>query len=351
MKLVRILLFTIILIVVVVGGFLIFATIDDYKPEPQIVLYEDSSKTEKFSIDTLQLLVWNIGYCGMDKTIDFFYDGGTTSRVSKERTIENLENIKNFLVSKSENTDFFILQEIDKKAKRSYDLNQYDIITKALSKFKGFYGKNYDVSFIPIPISKPYGHVDAGLATFSKSTPTKVTRFQYPANFSWPLNLFMLDRCFLEERFSLRNGKELIVINLHNSAFDDGSLRLEQLKFLNEYINKEFLKGNYLILAGDWNQSPPNFKPNYSNEFVDDTTTNSFIDASIFSKDWTFIYSADLPTNRRSNIVYDKATTPTTVIDFFLISSNINLIEIENIDLNFESTDHQPVIAKFALQL
>lgn len=349
MKILKIILIVIGVLVALFGLFVLYATIDDYKPDEQEILYE-SSNPEVLPLDTFQVLVWNIGYCGMDKTMDFFYDGGTQPRVSKERTEKNLEDIKNYLQSQANESDFILLQEVDKKAKRSYNINQYDVLNETLSDFKPFYGKNYDVFFIPIPISKPYGHVNAGLASYSKYESSVVTRFQYPGNYSWPMKLFMLDRCYLENRFKLENGKELLVINLHNSAFDDGSLRAQQLEFLEKYIVSEYEKGNYLIIGGDWNQSPPNFIPEYLDEFVDDTVTNSFIPDDAFPADWKYIYSAKVPTNRRSNIVYQKATNPTTVIDFFLISPNVEAISIENIDLNFENSDHQPIIGKFTLK-
>ena len=58
---------------------------------------------------------------------------------------------------------------------------------------------------------------------------------------------------------------------------------------------------------------------------------------------WNWVYSSDIPTNRRVKTVYQKGTTATTVIDFFLISPNIESLSIENIDLDFQNSDHQPV--------
>ncbi|MBN2890794.1 MAG: hypothetical protein JXL97_02915 [Bacteroidales bacterium] len=337
------------IIVGLFAAFLIYAGIDDYKPDEKEVEYA-SNDPEVLSLDTFSVMLWNIGYCGMDATMDFFYDGGTQPRVSKEQTESNLQDIQDFIVSKADETDFFLLQEVDKKAKRSYKINEYETLNSALPDFKTFFGKNYDVFFIPVPVTKPYGQVTGGLASYTKYESNIVTRFQYPGNYSWPTKLFMLDRCFLENRFKLSNGKELLVINLHNSAFDDGSLRAQQLEYLRTYIDAEYEKGNYLIIGGDWNQSPPNFKPGYLGNFVDDTTTNSYIPVDAFDNGWIYVYSSKIPSNRRSNIVYDKKTTPTTVIDFFLISPNVEPIYVECIDLDFKNTDHQPVMGKFKLK-
>jgi len=49
-------------------------------------------------------------------------------------------------------------------------------------------------------------------------------------------------------------------------------------------------------------------------------------------------------------VVYDKKTTPTTLIDFYMISPNIEAISVQTKDLDFKNTDHQPVFAKFVLK-
>lgn len=347
MKYIKYILYLIGTLVVLFLIFLAYAMLDDYQPDDEVVIHEDNN-AEILTDSVFSALIWNIGYCGMDETIDFFYDGGTQARVSKDRTLKNVSDVKNFLMQMASSTDFMLLQEVDVNAKRSYNTNQLDTLKNALPGFNSFYGKNYDVFFIPIPISKPYGKVDAGIVNFSKFDPTKVTRFQYPGNYSFPMKLFMLDRCFLENRYNLSNGKQLLVINLHNSAFDDGSLRAQQLEYLKKYIDQEYKKGNYLIIGGDWNQSPPNFSPAYNN-YVDDTTTNSFIPENSFDDGWQFVYANTGPTNRRSNIVYDRNTTPTTLIDFFLISPNVKADTVELINLDFVNSDHNPVKATFRL--
>ena len=46
----------------------------------------------------------------------------------------------------------------------------------------------------------------------------------------------MLDRCFLVNRYPVSNGNELLMINTHNSAYDDGSLRKQQMDFLKDFL-------------------------------------------------------------------------------------------------------------------
>ena len=160
------------------------------------------------------------------------------------------------------------------------------------------------------------GSVLSGLATFSKHSPTTSDRYAFPGNYDFPVGLFMLDRCFLVNRYNLESGKELLIINTHNSAYDDGSLRAGQMAFLKKFLDEEFAKGNYIIIGGDWNQCPPNFEAEYKDHKFDDE--EFVIDTNYMDKSWKWIYSSDIPTNRRVKNIYQKGTTATTVIDFFL---------------------------------
>ena len=70
----------------------------------------------------------------------------------------------------------------------------------------------------------------------------------------------MLDRCFVVSRFQLENGKELVLLNTHNSAYDaGGKMRDEEMPVIRDLMLKEFEKGNYVVAGGDWNQNPPSY--------------------------------------------------------------------------------------------
>ena len=106
-----------ILIVVMVLGFIgliVYAVISDYKPEEKEVI----SQTDKPSVlrDSLSftLLTWNIGYAGLDKDMDFFYDGGTKVITPEKNCSENISGIGDFL-KRNDTIDFFFIQEIDKR--------------------------------------------------------------------------------------------------------------------------------------------------------------------------------------------------------------------------------------------
>jgi endonuclease/exonuclease/phosphatase family metal-dependent hydrolase len=56
-----------------------------------------------------------------------------------------------------------------------------------------------------------------------------------------------------------------------------------------------------------------------------------------------------LPTNRRVKAPYTQGTTLTTVIDFFLLSPNVQSVEVKNMDMGFQYSDHQAVRLKVKL--
>ncbi|MEA2041723.1 MAG: endonuclease/exonuclease/phosphatase family protein [Bacteroidota bacterium] len=339
-KILKILLYLVVLLVILFGVFLLYATINDFKPDPRITLYENDSPDAINDTSVINLMIWNIGYCGLSQEMDFFYDGGENVRATKTSTVNNLSGVSKFLSNQKE-TDIFLLQEVDKEAKRSWSMNQYDSIAALYPAYTPIFGVNYDVFFVPQPLSEPMGKVLGGLMTLSRYKVSRTVRHSFPGNYSWPVGLFFLDRCFMVNRYPLNNQKELLVINTHNSAYDDGSLRKQQMDFLENFLSEEYAKGNYIIVGGDWNQSPPNFKNNFADNIMDNEN-RSDISAEYLS-DWNWVYNSNVPTNRRVATPYKKGKSLTTVIDYFLLSPNIELLKSENIDLNFEYSDHQPV--------
>ena len=347
-KILKALLYIFIFVVLVFAGLIITAIATDYKPAEKVGVYKaESANTITDSLE-FSIVNWNIGYCGLDASMDFFYDGGSHVRPPEKNVEENLEAVLAYLKAQ-ENIDFFLLQEVDKKSKRSYKINQYDKLQEAFSTYHSFFGKNYDVFFVPTPPAEPYGKVVSGLMTLSKFDPVEVTRHQFPGNYGFPKGLFMLDRCFLVSRIQVSNGKQLLMINTHNSAYDDGSLKAGQMTFLKDFLLAEYEKGNYIVVGGDWNQCPPGVETEFA-DFNFDKKDFSRIDKDYLPADWKWVFSNKTPTNRRVATPYDKSSSVTTVIDFFLISPNVKNISLENINLEFKNSDHQPVKASFRLK-
>ncbi len=330
---------------------LVFLTVTDYRPgvETSVPVLNNGTDTFKKGQE-LSIVTFNIGYCGLDKNQDFFMDGGTGSRsASKAQTMVNLEKIAAFLAD--QNADAILLQELDINSSRSYKVNQLKYMETTLKEYSSTFGQNYKVPWVPVPLLHPMGAVDSGLVTFNRYTTSKAARYQYPGSEKWPVQLFELDRCFIENRIPVEDGKELVLINSHLSAFDKGGeIRKKQLAFLKAYITGEYAKGNYVITGGDWNHQLP------------DT------DASRFSaeEDWPFWLQSlpedftpagfkwgvdgTVPSNRTVAKAYQQGVNFTSVIDGFLVSPNVDIRSVKGIGLGFENSDHNPVTGIFILK-
>jgi endonuclease/exonuclease/phosphatase family metal-dependent hydrolase len=346
----------IIIAVLVLGfiGLIVYAVISDYKPIEKVMISQSDSPSVLNDSLTLSFLTWNIGYAGLDKDMDFFYDGGTKVITPKDKCLDNISHIGDFLL-KNDTVDFILLQEIDRDSKRSYRIDQYEKIAGILSGHQPFFAKNYDVFFVPVPPTKPMGKVVGGIATFSKFIPELSSRYSLPGDFGFPTQLFQLDRCFMVNRYRIENGKELILINTHNEAFDKGGkIRKAQMERLREFALNEYDSGNYVIAGGDWNQYPPGFKPAFTGNKAFTGQIGNFnlmgIESDYMPGEWKWIYDPATPSFRTVMAAYNPATTPTSVCDIFLISPNIESVSVKCHHLGFTNSDHNPVIIQIKLK-
>jgi endonuclease/exonuclease/phosphatase family metal-dependent hydrolase len=133
------------------------------------------------------------------------------------------------------------------------------------------------------------------------------------------------------------------VINIHNSAYDDGSLKAQQMVFLQELFLREYAKGNYVIAGGDWNQCPPFFAYDRFMPGQGQGYEQQNVNPDLLPADWQWVYDPTVPTNRKVSDPFVKGQTFVTLIDFFLVSPNIRVTKARGIDLGFQFSDHQPV--------
>ena len=321
---------------------ILFAQIVDYKPKPEeeAVVFSPKENLPSLEKDTLVFYDWNIGYCGLGKESNFFYDGGKMVRPTKELSEKNFNGFIETIKKWKQDADFINIQEIDRDSKRSYHVDQFQKAFDALENYKASFGKNYDVKYVPIPFTEPMGKVLGGIASFYKFEDAAIpVKYAFPSNFSWPKGLFFLDRCFMKMRFNLKNGKQLVVINTHNSAYDGGMLKKKEMVYFKKFIVDEYAQGNYVIVGGDWNQIPPGYKPLKENSDYEEMP----VPKDFANEGWTFAFDGNTPSNRKVDKSYEAGKTYTTVIDFYLLSPNVELIEVKGQPNGFEFSDHQPV--------
>lgn len=327
-------------ILLVFGLLLGYLSAVDYKPKAiEMLTVEGEAAAIPDSAKEFSFLIWNIGYAGLGAESDFFFDGGKGVRPDKATTEKYLNGIKSYL-SENKDIDFTLLQEVDLGSRRSWHLDQAKAINEATGGGVSSFAVNYDSKFVPQPISNPYGKCLGGLLSRSKYKPGSANRIGLVPDANWPVGLFMLDRCLLEWRYPLAGGKELVVYNLHLSAYDDGSVKQTQMDTLKALFSREYAKGNYVVAGGDWNQSPPGYK---SPRVGVAATVQMNVPENFPAQGWKWGADTAIPTNRKLNEVYKDGETGIDILDFFLVSPNVEIISVKGEDLKFANSDHQPV--------
>ncbi len=331
--------------IIYVLGVFIYASATKFKPIETTHLDRSNPRPPFMVQDTsFSILVWNIGYGGLGKESDFFYDGGEQVRMSEEIVEKNVSGLLSIL--KEEKTDFICLQEVDTCSKRSHYTNQFQRILDEMPSYEGVFGKNYDVNYVPLPFFKPLGKITSGLATYSQLPSTYPMRESYASEQSFPNGLFMLSRCFTKVHIPLSVGKDLVIVNTHNSAYDStGALKKAELDKLMPYVYDLYDQGHYVVVAGDWNQCPPDYETKGKEEHYREFKFSP----DFLNPGWKWAADVSTPTNRKLDQVYDSETSYTSVIDYFLLSPNLKMKSVRTIDTKFEFSDHQPVRLDFEL--
>lgn len=333
-----------IILALMIAGFLVYHSAFRYKPDSvESISVMGKGKTDTVPGCQLGFYTWNIGYAGLGKEMDFFYEGGKMVRPDKVCYIRYRNGILNQLTT-LHHADFMLLQEVDTYSARSYRENQVNLIATSLPGYAMFFALNYKVGFVPLPVRSPMGTVESGILTLSGINPVAAQRFAFPSHYSWPKRLFMLNRCFLVTRYNTSKGYQLVVVNTHNSAFDDAAeMRVKELKMLKEFMIRESGKGNYVVVGGDWNQNPV---PYDHKAIIDGNKAYSIIPPippDFLPEGWMWVYDPARPSNRNVNVPFSKGKTGTTIIDFFVISPNIELKTVHTVESGFAYSDHQPV--------
>lgn len=345
-----------------VAGYFGYMALTYYRIEDYLKIVGDNPQSDVLKSDgEYSIVTYNIGFGAYDQDYTFFLDSGTMKTgekitgkqgkgTSEEHVSRNTQGSIELL--KEQKADFYVLQEVDVDSDRSYHINQYDAIRTEFINHDAVFANNFHSAFLALPVNDPHGVVEAGLVTLSKYKIDENVRRQYIVDESFPNKFFDLDRCFLISRMPLDNGKELVLINSHMSAYDEGGLiRVQQLAQLNQVMQEEYEKGNYVIVGGDFNhdladsltafesqQEVPEWVAVLSKE---DIYENMEIVVAENSK--------EVPTCRAAEIPYELGVNYTVIVDGFIVSNNIEATAI-NIDNQFMYSDHNPVKLTFTFK-
>lgn len=347
-KIMKIIAIVFVVILVLAGGFLAWLTITEYSPdsvEPAYTLaYGGNGNIEDGAV--LRFISFNTGYAALGEESEFFMDGGSQVRPDSISVIEkNCAGILSIL--ERADADFYLLQEVDTDSKRSYGVDQAGEYASALD-MNSAYALNHSCRFVPYPIP-PIGKVNAGVQTLCNYGFISAERISLPSPFSWPVSTANLKRCLLVTRFDIEGSdSELVVVNLHLEAYDDGEGKLEQTNALMDILTEEYAKGNYVVAGGDFNQSFPGCLENFP--IIDQNNwTPGLLSEEMLPEGWRYAYDSSVASSR----LLDAPLSPDTqlyVIDGFILSPNIELLSVATLDEGFEFSDHNPVEMEIRLK-
>ena len=333
-----------IVIIALAAVFLGVMTAWEYRPEAveNIEVPEAMAEGEGLKAgQSFSVLTFNTGYAGLSKDEDFFMDGGSkVAPESKALVEQNIAGIAGILADQQ--TDIYFLQEVDLDSDRSYHMNQAEAYTSELG-MPGLFAYNYKARFVPYPFPM-IGKVESGLYTMTGLNVSEASRIALPVSFSWPVRTCNLKRCILMSRLPIEGtDKELVLMNFHLEAYDSGEGKIAQTKLLVSLLQEEYDKGNYVIAGGDFNQTFEGIDkyPIWNEE---DWAPGTLMNADL-PEHFSFAVSDNVPTCRLLNGPYsgNYQDSQVYVLDGFIISDNITLENVENIDVGFEYADHQPV--------
>ena len=341
----KFILILLLVVVIAVGGLLGWLTAAEFSPAPTESV-EVGRPGEGGAVpagEVLTVLNWNVGYAGLGRNEDFFMDGGKRSKPGEPDVVyAYLDGIMKTI--REQAPDLVLLQEVDADSGRTYEIDERPYLETDMDNTA--FAMNYSCPFVPVPWP-PIGKVNSGLFTMTRDLKIEsAERISLPCPFSWPLRIANLKRCLLVSHLPVEGSdKELVLVNLHLEAYDDGDGKIAQTNQLRDFITSEYEKGNYVIAGGDFNQVFPGSLDVYPNAHPENWEPG-VLDEKLLPEGWTLAYDLSTPTCRLLNQPYDPADTEGTqyyVIDGLILSPNVSLGSVETVDAGFENSDHNPV--------
>ena len=330
----------------------LFLTYNRY--EDNIVLTPDNrADATVLTGNEYTITTQNIGFGAYVQDYTFFMDGGKESRARSKESIYQVFDVAKETLAPYK-PDFLLFQEVDTDSTRSLHVDEAAILRQEYQDYDYVYGENFHSGYLPYPLLKPHGASKSGLCTFADARITDALRRRFPITES-ASKIVDLDRCYTVCRVPVDNGRELILYNLHMTAYGAGdNIKQQQVTMLMDDMSSELKKGNYCIAGGDFNadltgDSVPTLNNGHTVDFgwCMPFPSELIPDGIHICTDYTC--GQQQATCRNNDKPYEKGDF-TIIVDGFAISDNIEMTYLENIQTDFIYSDHNPVVMKFVLR-
>lgn len=352
-------------LLLIVAAYLAYVLIDYHRIEDNQPCFLTEVSVGDYAGESVQtgtqyrIVSANIGFGAYSADYSFFMDGGKESRGrSMEAVVDNI--MGSAAVIAEQQPDFVLAQEVDFDSTRSHHVEERSLLVNHLlghleKDYCSFsFAQNYDSPYLFYPFTSPHGANKSGILTFSTFPITSALRRSLPIETSL-MKLVDLDRCYSVNRIDTASGRQLVLYNLHLSAYtSDGTIAVEQLEMLLGDMNAEYESGNYCIAGGDFNKDlPGNSEDLFGIPASESDTWAQPLPGGIIPEHLRLVVPlhADAPVAscRTAAEPYDPETTFRVTVDGFLVSDNVTVLDSNVIDTGFAYSDHNPVYMDFIL--
>ena len=344
-------------IVVIALAYVAYVFISFHRLEDHLVIVPyGTTETQSLAAGKeMTITSYNIGFGAYSDDYTFFMDGGKESwAFSKEAVYENIDGAMG--VIEEQKPDIALFQEVDFDGTRSYHVDEVALVQEdmwELGQYAALFAQNYDSPFLMYPITQPHGANKAGIMTFSKAEMFDGIRRSLPIEEGLS-KVLDLDRCYSKVRVQVDNGKQLVIYNMHLSAYTSKAETAEiQLSMVIQDMQEEYDQGNYCIAGGDFNRDLLGNSPEIFHTAKLEDNWAQPVNMSLFTDDITLVapfQEADMIAScRNPDKPYEVGDFVVTV-DGFIVSANVEVTYANVIDAGFKYSDHNPVIMRFILK-
>ncbi|MBQ1810239.1 MAG: hypothetical protein II016_03815 [Erysipelotrichaceae bacterium] len=330
--------------------FVCFLTVVEYKPEQEEVLELTGETTAKVRLnEEIDLVSWNVSYGGLGDNTDYFREEGKGVKpADPDRVSENVNTMFNWLQEKD--ADLILLQGVDSLSDRSFRFGEDKTFAKLPGRVSA-YAVNHICVYIAYPLP-PIGTVQSGIMTLSKYAVDSSTRVSLPLANKWPVRVMTAKHCLQVSRLPVEDSsKELVLVNVQLDTYGKAEAKAAQNEALRSLLEEEAAKGNYVIAGGDFSQTFYGVGDSYP--VASGKWDPGILDTSTFSADFSFYMDTDTPSRRsldQSYVDADKGNFQYYLTDGYIVSSNVEVVSLENADLGFVNSNHNPVCLTVVLK-
>jgi len=285
--------------------------------------------------DSLDLLIWNLGYGGLGAGSDFVADGGTHMFPPSRAAVRaNVAGIAAFLRAHAD-IGVVLHQEIARGGPVNYWVDLRAAVDAALAGRDRTFFADFKTRLMPWPL-----RLEHGQALYARLAVEETGVVALPAE---DAGIFGVRRRYAAPFVRLAGPARWTVVSVHLAAFDaDAAVRTRQLRELLAWAEGEYRSGRRVVLGGDWNL-----------QLAETTFPHATEERFLFwlfpfpqealPDGWRIAADAAVPSVRTDHQPYVAGENYVTTIDGYIVSPNVEVESVSGFDLGFEHSDHQPV--------